>query len=244
VTSDPESDDEYSGGAAPTVHAGAVGNAESDGDCDPSADPDFNLDQLADIVGSRGVTGPDESVTINRNMRGDIIRVTQSQHYHLRGSQLQDLRFYEWVALIVVVPLERGKAKVAAPVEAVVETEVSSVLDCEAAAVDSEAVPGPKPRQKAGHLNRTFRFDVHHPMYATHQQQVRTAQLVPMLAGKPPPPLARRKRMGVRKLSAGGYRLPDTPNTCCVCLYRADMAIDSDNGDEVLYQLHGSRPSD
>ena len=101
----------------------------------------------------------------------DYIPVHQHIHYMYRGEELATLNFLEYCGLISI--------------RAMNETESSENNDPLQLNEVNEL-----PSTRAGRKrNKSFRFNLLHPLYETHIQSLHSKQLIPILAGSPPPRL-------------------------------------------------------
>ena len=106
----------------------------------------------------------DESRQIITDDDGTIRTLGQHEHYMYRGDALKDFSFYEYCSIINITKKQVKKQPI----------------------TGSQPPEGPAlPAGRNG--NATFEFSSEHPMKATHVQQLRSKQRVPILAGPPPP---------------------------------------------------------
>jgi len=123
----------------------------------------------------------DESAAqIEITINGAVVLVSQHEHYRWRGQQLAHLNFYEYAGLVAIVKKQAPKKRQA------VNPGISEVE----AADDNENDSQQPQLQATGagrHQNARFPFDPRHPLAQSHEQQLRSKQLIPFLTGRAPP---------------------------------------------------------
>jgi hypothetical protein len=161
--------------------AAAADNEENDNYCPDDADEEPLLaDEQPGL--------PDEGAArIETTIDGTTVLVSQHEHYRWRGQQLAHLNFYEYVGFVSIVKKQAPKQP---PVAA--GASAAAAGDPEhggAASDDGNDIRPPHSRATGAgrHQNARFLFDSLHSLAQSHEQQLRSKQLIPFLAGRAPP---------------------------------------------------------
>ena len=128
-----------------------------DADDDAFVDIGDDIDPLFTYHRSTLEGGPCSLLEVEKSASGRLLTISQHEHYRLRGEALKHLCFYEWCALISLVPRPKKK-------------EAKS---------DKRSAGRPQ--------NPQYLFSPVHPLHGTMCQKLRSKICTPRLAGPAPP---------------------------------------------------------
>lgn len=160
----------YSHGDGTFNENGDSDDEEDDFECRPPIDPMVALfernkqdEYIPEAYMAAATSTIYQGIDIHNNKIA--VPVAQHEHYALRGWDLVDLSFQEYISIIQIV-----KKRKSAETEKEQEEEIEDWRVC-----------GRRP-------NTCFEFDPRHPLAKTHYQKLRSKHMCPIYAGPRPPP--------------------------------------------------------
>ena len=151
---------------------------------------------MEEIIRSLIAGHTNSTAQLYKDSRGFKKLVPQHVHYALRcgdgedeigdpDNNLLSLNLYEYIALVIIVEI-RSQPEPSDEDGMNVENSDDDDSDDDAAASSSSAAAHVRTSRGRRQLNKSFRFHRLHPLYASHEQRLRTKTCIPMLIKRPP----------------------------------------------------------